>query len=187
MELIPSEIPEVLIIEPKRFEDQRGFFLETYQQERYQQAGITDVFTQDNHSASVGGALRGLHSQCRHAQAKLLRCIEGEIFDVAVDIRLGSPTFGQYVGVSLSADNFRQLYIPAGFAHGFAVLSKKAQVEYKCSNTYQPEDEITVLWNDPAIGIQWPITDPILSEKDRNGLPLEAHHARLPQYSDLQT
>ncbi len=138
---------------------------------------------QDNLSRSLRGTLRGLHAQIPRAQAKLLRAVMGEVFDVAVDIRLGSPTFGKWVGVELSAENFRQLYIPCGFAHGFCVMSDVAEVEYKCSNVYLPQDEITIQWDDPAIGVRWPLAEPLLSKRDRAGQPLAKLEGRLPIFA----
>lgn len=167
MKLRSTAIDGVFVIEPQVFEDSRGFFLETYHQERYAEAGIPDIFVQDNHSRSTAGTLRGLHAQLRKPQGKLVRAVEGEIFDVAVDIRPHSATFGQWVGERLAADDFRQLWIPAGFAHGFCVLTELAQVEYKCTDLYDAEDEIAIAWDDPEIGIVWPIEDPILSDKDK--------------------
>jgi len=143
---IPTDLPGVVIVEPRVFSDARGFFFESYHAERYAQAGIPAAFVQDNHSSSTRGTIRGLHFQCRHPQGKLLRVIRGSVFDVAVDIRLGSPTFTCWVGVELSADNKRELFIPAGFAHGFCVTSDVAEVEYKCSDVYDPEGEIAVAW-----------------------------------------
>ncbi|MBL8168746.1 MAG: dTDP-4-dehydrorhamnose 3,5-epimerase [Acidobacteria bacterium] len=185
MNIIPTDIPGVLVIEPQVWRDERGFFLETYQQEKYQRAGIDAVFVQDNHSRSVKGTVRGLHAQLRHPQGKLLRVIEGEIFDVAVDVRRGSPHFGQWVGAWLSADNFRQLYVPPGFVHGFCVTSELAQVEYKCTDIYDPASEISVLWNDEEIGIDWPLNEigtPILSKKDLAGKPLQQLMDVLPWF-----
>jgi dTDP-4-dehydrorhamnose 3,5-epimerase len=170
-----AALPDVLIIEPRIFADDRGFFVETYHAPRYRAAGIDVAFVQDNHSRSVRGTLRGLHWQTApHPQAKLIRVLAGEIVDVAVDIREGSPTFGRWVAVTLSADNFRQLYIPTGFAHGFLVTSDVADIEYKCSDVYDPGSERGLMWNDPEIGIQWPVTDPILSPRDRAHPPLGA-------------
>ncbi len=169
MQLIPTTIPDVLILEPKVFGDHRGFFLETYRREVFAQAGIPD-FVQDNHSKSSRGVLRGLHYQIQQPQGKLLRVVQGEVFDVAVDLRRSSPTFGQWVGEILNTDNKRALYVPAGFAHGFYVLSETAEVIYKCTTYYAPQYERSLLWNDPAIGIKWPLgTEPLLSDKDRNG------------------
>jgi dTDP-4-dehydrorhamnose 3,5-epimerase len=182
MNILATDLPGVLVIEPVVFRDPRGFFVETYHAERYVAAGVDATFVQDNHSRSERGTLRGLHAQERFPQAKLVRVIEGEIWDVAVDIRLGSPTFGRHVVVTLSADDQRQVFVPAGFAHGFCVLSERAQVEYKCTDYYHPEDELRVLWSDPELGIQWPVEAPNVSEKDRTGLPLRALHDRLPRY-----
>jgi len=182
MKFTPTEIPEVILIEPDVYRDPRGFFLETFHAEKYREGGINVVFVQDNHSCSVKNTLRGLHAQLDRPQAKLLRVIAGEIFDVAVDIRRGSPTFGQWVGISLSAENHRQLYVPVGFAHGFCVTSERAEVEYKCTDFYHPAGEITVRWDDPRIGIEWPIEEsPILSDKDRSARTLEEVMERLPE------
>ncbi len=164
----PTAIPDVILVEPKVFGDDRGFFLETYQQERYHAGGIPLPFVQDNHSKSRRGTLRGLHAQLQQPQGKLVRAVEGEIFDVAVDVRPGSPTFGRWVGETLSAENFHQLYVPPGLLHGFCVLSPTAQVEYKCTALYAPEDEISVAWNDPELGVEWPIEEPVLSQRDRD-------------------
>ena len=171
MNIISTPIPDVLLIEPKVFADERGFFLESYQKKKFQEAGIDAEFVQDNHSKSCLGTLRGLHYQIRQPQGKLVRVISGEIFDVALDIRRHSPTFGQWVGDYLSAENKRMLWVPAGFAHGFSVTSPEAEVLYKASDYYAPEWERSILWNDPAIGIQWPVQDvhPILSPKDSMG------------------
>jgi dTDP-4-dehydrorhamnose 3,5-epimerase len=169
MKFIAQKIPDVLLIEPKIFEDPRGFFLETYREELFAEAGITSRFIQDNHSRSRKGVLRGLHYQIRYPQGKLMRVIFGEIFDVAVDIRKSSASFGQWVGVHLSAQNKNQLWIPPGFAHGFYVISDSAEVTYKENDQYAPEWERSILWNDPEIGIEWPIlngTTPYMSQKD---------------------
>lgn len=166
MRFTPTAIPEVVLVEPDVHRDARGFFLETYHQRKYAEGGISAAFVQDNHSHSVRGTLRGLHAQLRRPQGKLVRAVEGEMFDVAVDIRPGSPTFGRWVGMNLSGDNFRQLWIPPGFAHGFCVLSDVVHVEYKCTGFYDPADEVTVAWNDPDVGIAWPVTDPVVSAKD---------------------
>ena len=180
MKVLPTELPGVLVVEPEVHRDARGFFLETYHEARYRAAGIRARFVQDNHSRSGRGALRGLHAQLRPAQAKLVRCIEGEVFDVAVDIRRDSPSFGRWVGVTLSAEGFRQLFIPEGFAHGFCVTSDAAEVEYKGSAVYDPSGEIAVAWNDPAIGVRWPVTDPVLSPRDRAAPTLAALGPQLP-------
>lgn len=171
MHLKSTEIRDVYIIEPKVFKDNRGYFLETYHGRRFESAGLSDVFVQDNLSYSIKNALRGLHFQVTRPQAKLIWVISGEIFDVAVDIRRASPTFGRWVSVHLSEHNKRQLYIPAGCAHGFCVLSAGAHVFYKCSDFYVPHDEGGILWSDPALAIDWPVPHPIVSEKDA-ALPL---------------
>lgn len=177
MRFQPTRIPEVVLVEPRVFRDDRGFFLETYHQRKFTEGGIPETFVQDNHSYSVRGTLRGLHAQLRRPQGKLVRAVVGEIFDVAVDIRPGSPTCGRWVGEILSGDNFRQLWVPAGFAHGFAVLSETAHVQYKCTDFYDRDDEIGILWNDPGIGIEWPVDrfggEPLLSPKDREAPALE--------------
>jgi dTDP-4-dehydrorhamnose 3,5-epimerase len=173
MNVIPAQIPDVLIIEPRVFSDSRGFFKETYQRVRYAEAGITEEFVQDNISRSGRGTLRGLHFQIQHPQAKLVQVLSGRVFDVAVDLRRKSTHFGKWTGAELSDQNHRQLYIPAGFAHGFCVLSESADLFYKCTDFYFPEHDRTLLWNDPAIGVNWPLEGtPILSEKDRRGTPL---------------
>jgi len=175
MKFIKLEIPDLILIEPKVIGDQRGFFLESYQKQRFVDAGIPDDFVQDNHSSSQGNVLRGLHYQIRQPQGKLLRVIAGEIFDVALDIRRSSPTFGKWAGLYLSVENKKQLWVPPGFAHGFYVTSDYAEVLYKTSDFYAPQWERTILWNDPEIGIQWPLKtgeSPILSKKDMDGLPL---------------
>lgn len=166
MKVISTAIPEVLIIEPKVFGDSRGFFLETFQAARYAEAGIPGPFVQDNHSHSAKGVLRGLHFQKQYPQGKLVYVTSGTIFDVAVDIRKDSPTFGKWVGITLSADKHQQFYVPPGFAHGFCVLSDSADFHYKCTDYYHPEDEGCIRWNDPNIGIEWPLTEPTLSAKD---------------------
>ena len=181
MKFVPAAVPGVVVIEPDVHKDSRGFFLETYHAEKYRAGGIPDVFVQDNQSRSAGGTIRGLHLQLRRPQGKLIRVIEGEIFDVAVDVRRGSPTFGRWVGVTLSADNFRQCYIPKGFAHGFAVVSGVAQVEYKCTDIYDAADEIGIAWDDPAIGISWPVSAPVLSDRDKRH-PRLADVVELPSY-----
>ena len=174
MRFTPLALPDVILVEPDVHRDARGFFLETYHVERYRSGGIPGPFVQDNHSRSVRGTLRGLHAQRRRPQGKLVRAVDGEMFDVAVDVRRASPTFGRWVGVRLSGENFRQLYVPAGFAHGFCVLSEVVNVEYKCTDFYDPGDEIGLVWNDPEVGIEWPVSDPIISEKDRRLPPLKS-------------
>lgn len=172
MDLVPTELDGVIIIKPDVFGDHRGFFMETYHGERYPRAGITSDFVQDNLSFSVKNTLRGLHYQISRPQAKLVQVITGEIFDVVVDIRTGSPTFGRWLGVLLSEKNKHQLFIPGGFAHGFCVLSNAAHFIYKCSDYYIPQDEGGILWSDPTIGIDWPVAEPIISEKDTRFAPL---------------
>lgn len=166
MQIIETSLPGVLLIKSKVFGDGRGFFLETWRQDRYEQLGITSAFVQDNLSFSKRGVLRGLHFQNPNQQGKLVSAIAGEVYDVAVDIRVGSPTFGRWTGVVLSEDNRWQLWIPAGFAHGFCVLSDSAYFAYKCTDVYNPAAEGGILWNDPDIGITWPLSDVQLSEKD---------------------
>ena len=184
MKVVSTDLPGVLLVEPEVFCDARGFFLETYHREKYAAAGIHASFVQDNHSHSTRGTLRGLHAQCRRPQGKLVRAVRGRMFDVAVDIRVGSPCFGRWTGAMLSGDNFRQLYIPPGFAHGFCVLSEEVDVEYKCTDVYAPEDEITIAWDDPAIGIAWPVTVPVLSEKDRSAPQLSTLRDWLPPFEE---
>ncbi|NJN46273.1 MAG: dTDP-4-dehydrorhamnose 3,5-epimerase [Candidatus Competibacteraceae bacterium] len=168
MNVIATELPGVLILEPRVFGDHRGFFLETYHRARYQQAGVAETFVQDNHSRSRRGVLRGLHYQLVQPQGKLVAVTRGTVFDVAVDIRRGSPTFGRWAGVTLDDDNHRQFYVPPGFAHGFCVLSDEADFVYKCTDYYHPDSEHGIAWNDPAIGIAWPELDFTLSEKMLN-------------------
>ena len=182
MQVRPTELPDVRIVEPDVFRDARGFFLETYRAERYRAAGIDEAFVQDNHSRSGPRTLRGLHAQLERPQGKLVRCTRGAVFDVAVDGRRGSPTFGRWVGVTLSADNFLQFWIPPGFLHGFAVLGDEAELEYKCTVAYEASLDLSVRWNDPAIGIRWPISDPVLSRKDAEAPLLAEVAARLPEY-----
>jgi dTDP-4-dehydrorhamnose 3,5-epimerase len=171
----PLALPDVILVEPDVHRDARGFFLETYHLDKYRAGGVPGPFVQDNHSRSVRGTLRGLHAQRRRPQGKLVRAVDGEMFDVAVDIRRDSPTFGRWVGVRLSGENFQQLYVPPGFAHGFCVLSEVVNVEYKCTDVYDAADEIGLAWNDPDVGIEWPVREPIISDKDR----------RLPRLRDL--
>lgn len=170
MNIIDTKIADVKIIEPKVFGDDRGFFLETFQSEKYKrELNIVGDFVQDNHSRSARNVLRGLHFQRNNPQGKLVRVVRGEVFDVAVDIRPESPTFKQWVGVYLSEDNKTQFWIPPGLAHGFVVVSDYADFEYKCTNYYDPSSEGCLLWNDPEIGIEWPVSSPILSAKDKEG------------------
>jgi dTDP-4-dehydrorhamnose 3,5-epimerase len=175
MQFNPLEIQDVILITPRVFEDERGFFLESYRDDRFAAAGITAKFVQDNHSASAQGVLRGLHYQIQQAQGKLVRCVAGEIYDVAVDLRRSSPTFGRWVAATLTARSKQMLWVPPGFAHGIYVLSERAEILYKASDYYAPQHERSLLWNDPALGIPWPLvngTAPTLSKKDADGLPL---------------
>jgi len=172
----------VLLIEPDVFRDDRGFFFETYQRRKYREIGIDLDFVQDNHSRSARGAIRGIHAQVTHPQGKLVRVLMGEIFDVVVDIRRGSPSFAQWIGLSLSAANFLQCYVPPGFAHAFCVVSDFAEVEYKCTDFYHPNDELRIIWNDPTIGVKWPVTEPILSAGDEAARRLEDLLDKLPRF-----
>jgi dTDP-4-dehydrorhamnose 3,5-epimerase len=174
MKFVETALPGVILIEPDVFRDARGFFLETFQAQRYRQNGVPYDFVQDNHSRSVRGTLRGLHAQHKRPQGKLVRVLRGEIFDVAVDIRPGSPSFGQHVSARLSDENFRQLFVPPGYAHGFCVVSEIAEVEYKCTDYYDRADEIGARWD--TAGIEWPVREPLLSAKD----------AALPSLTDLR-
>ena len=185
MKIIETTLPEVIILEPKLHGDSRGFFLETYREDTLHEFGINERFIQDNHSRSTRGILRGLHYQLTQPQGKLVRVAQGAVFDVAVDVRRGSPTFGQWCGATLDEESMRMTYIPQGFAHGFVVLSDTADFIYKCTDYYHPESEQGILWNDPAIGIKWPITDVQLSEKDHNNPVLQDQaEQRLPQYPE---
>jgi len=185
MNVIRTAIPEVLIIEPQVFGDGRGFFLESFRADRYASYGITGPFVQDNVSRSAYGVVRGLHLQNPKCQGKLVSVLRGRVRDVAVDVRLGSPTFGRHVAVELSESNRRQVWVPRGFAHGFAVLSETADFFYKCDEYYSPSDEIAVRWNDPAIGIAWGLDSPVLSARDA-AAPLLAEVRTLPAYETLQ-
>lgn len=182
MRIRPTLLPDVLLIEPRVFFDTRGSFFEVYRRDRFAQQGLDVVFVQDNQSYSTHNVLRGLHYQLQHPQGKLVRVISGEIFDVAVDIRRGSPTFGRWVGERLSADNRNMLYIPPGFAHGFCVLSDAADVLYKCTDFHAPDDEYGIAWNDPALAIDWPGESFVLSDRDRGLGTLAAMSASLPIY-----
>ena len=166
MEFIQTEIPDVILVKPTVIEDHRGFFMESYHIEKFRLGGIDCTFVQDNHAKSVQNILRGLHFQVKYPQAKLIRCLKGRIFDVAVDIRKDSAYFGKWVGIELSEENKYQLYIPEGFAHGYYVMSETAEIVYKCSDIYHPEYEQGIRWDDPEIGIEWPGTEPVLSKKD---------------------
>lgn len=177
-------LPGVLLIEPRVFTDDRGFFMETHHYQKYADRGLDFTFVQDNHSHSRQGTLRGLHYQLKHAQGKLIYVVKGEVFDVAVDIREGSPTFGKWVGARLSEENRKQIYVPEGFAHGFCVLSEWADVIYKCTDFYSPDDEYGINWADNEIGIEWPVKDPVLSEKDsKNPILKDMPKEFLPNYT----
>ena len=181
-----TSLPGVILIEPQVFEDPRGFFMETFHKKKYAVEGIDRVFVQDNHSHSKRGTLRGLHYQLRHAQGKLIYVVAGEVFDVAVDIRCGAPTFGKWSGTYISAENKRQLYIPEGFAHGFSVLSETADVIYKCTDFYTPGDEYGIFWADPTIDIDWKIESPVLSKKDSQNPELsQVAEELLPVYKSI--
>lgn len=183
MKTVSTRLDGVVVIEPKVFKDARGYFFETYQESRYRENGIICHFVQDNLSYSVKNTLRGLHYQHPHGQAKLVSVIKGEVFDVAVDIRKGSPNFGKWIGVTLSAKNHRQLFIPEGFAHGFCVLSDDAVFNYKCSDFFTPEAEHGIVWNDAQIGIEWPVISPLLSVKDEKySCLLDVPELKLPRY-----
>ena len=184
MNIIRTELPEVIIIEPKLFGDQRGFFVETYQFPRYVEHGVSRPFIQDNMSRSVYGVLRGLHLQNPLTQGKLVTALRGKVLDVAVDVRIGSPNFGRHVAVELSEVNKRQLWVPRGFAHGFVVLSETADFFYKCDDLYSPKDEVSIRWDDPAIGIDWGVEKPSLSAKDANA-PLLSDVKNLPVYGQI--
>lgn len=181
-----QEIPGPVVVEPELHEDDRGFFFEFYHSERFERAGLPDRFVQDNHSGSRGGVLRGLHFQEPHAQGKLVRAVRGAVFDVAVDVRVGSPAYGRWTGVRLSPENRKLLWVPTGFAHGFVVLSEWAEVTYKCTEVYRPEAERVLAWDDPAVAVDWPVSTPVLSERDAAGHSLaelrgEGH---LPAYTE---
>jgi len=185
VKVTPTELPGVLVVEPRVFRDDRGFFYESFNSDAFAQHaehGLPTAFVQDNHSRSTARVLRGLHYQLRRPQGKLITCVRGTIYDVAVDIRVGSPTFGQWTGVTLSGDEPRYVWIPAGFAHGFCTLSPVADVIYKCTDVYVPGDDRGVLWSDDAIGITWPVDDPILSPKDERHAGLDPAREDLPRY-----
>jgi dTDP-4-dehydrorhamnose 3,5-epimerase len=186
VKVLSTELPGVLLIEPQVFRDSRGFLFEAYHAKRYADAGVRGPFVQLNHSMSVARTIRGLHYQRRRPQAKLVRVLRGEAFDVAVDIRRGSPTFARWVGCSLSADNLLQMYIPPGFAHGFCALVEGTEVVYMCTDFYAPEDGYGVKWDDPSIGIDWPVADPILSARDTAFLPLSPDREDLPLFEAAQ-
>jgi len=182
MKVTETKLPGVVVIEPDVYGDERGFFLETWSAKRYAEAGLPADFVQDNMSFSTRGILRGLHLQHPHGQGKLVHVIQGEVFDVAVDVRVGSPTFGHWAGIVLSGDNRKQIYIPPGFAHGFCVTGESALFAYKCTELYRRETELGIIWNDPDIGIEWPLDAPLLSDKDKVFPTLaKIDHSKLPR------
>ncbi|BCA54883.1 dTDP-4-dehydrorhamnose 3,5-epimerase [Nitrospira sp. KM1] len=187
MHITSLDIPGVLLIEPKVFRDSRGFFVETYHELRYREAGLSERFVQDNVSKSIRRTLRGLHFQDPHAQGKLVMVLEGSVYDVVVDIRKGSPTFGTWYGVELSSENMRQVYVPPGCAHGFCVTSDTATFLYKCTDYYAPKDERGIIWSDPALAIAWPVSDPLLSAKDQTYRSLAEMSAELPSYLQVRS
>jgi len=183
LNFLETPLDGVVVIEPNILKDERGFFLETYRQDKFKQAGITEEFNQHNHSRSTKGVLRGLHYQLRHPQGKLVRVTSGKVYDVVVDIRRGSPSFGQWYGTTLDEENMRMMYVPANFAHGYLVLSETADFTYMCTDYYHPQSEQGILWNDSSIGIEWPMTDVILSNKDKCNRALAVQELnKLPSY-----
>lgn len=186
MKFVASELPGVTIIEPDVFRDGRGFFLETYRADKYAGGGISVVFVQDNHSRSTRGTIRGLHAQRMHPQGKLVRVLAGAVFDAVVDVRRGSPTWLRWISVELTSDNFRQVYVPPGYAHGICIMSEFAEVEYKCTDFYDPADELRIRWDDPSIGIVWPTREPILSGKDREARTLAEQMDLLPEWREVR-
>lgn len=182
MKFSETAVTGVILIAPDVHRDARGYFLETFHAGKYAAAGLPLQFVQDNHSSSVANTLRGLHMQVQRPQGKLVRVVEGEIWDVAVDVRRGSPTFAQWTAEVLSADNFKQLYIPPGCAHGFCVLSPSAQIEYKCTELYDPADELGIAWDDPSLAIPWPVRDPLMSDRDRSHRRMNELLHRFPVY-----
>jgi len=186
MNFVRTSLTGVIIVEPDLFRDGRGFFLETFRRDKYVRGGIDREFCQDNQSRSARNTIRGLHAQRQHPQGKLVRAVTGSIFDVVVDIRRGSPSYLKWIAVELSADNFRQIYVPPGFAHGICITSEFADIEYKCTDYYDPADELRIAWNDPSIGIHWPVENPILSEKDRRAGTIADEISLLPVYSEAR-
>jgi len=187
MKIISTNLPGVIVFEPKKFGDKRGFFLETFRADVLSDAGINEQFVQDNHSRSSKGVLRGLHYQMTQTQGKLVRVATGSVFDVAVDVRYGSPTFGQWYGTQLDEENMRMMYVPPGYAHGFVGLSETTDFIYKCTNYYHPESEQGIAWDDPDIGIEWPIAEVALSEKDKNNVRLKDQTSdKLPDFQKFK-
>jgi len=186
LKFIDAGLDGVIVIEPDVYRDERGFFVETYRADKYSEAGLSLKFVQDNQSRSVRGTIRALHAQRNAPQGKLVRAVSGAILDVIVDIRRFSPTFLKWISVELSAENFRQIYVPPGFAHGICIVSEVAEIAYKCTDYYDPADELRIIWNDPAIGVKWPVSTPILSAKDRDAQTLAAQMDLLPIYLEDQ-
>jgi dTDP-4-dehydrorhamnose 3,5-epimerase len=186
MNFVPTNLTSVVVVEPDLFRDERGFFLETFRRDKYARGGIDREFRQDNQSRSTRNTIRGLHAQRQHPQGKLVRAVTGSIFDVVVDIRRGSPSYLKWIAIELSADNFRQIYVPPGFAHGICITSEFADIEYKCTDYYDPADELRIAWNDPSIGIRWPVENPILSDKDRAAGTIADQITLLPLYSEAR-
>ncbi len=184
MKFIATELPGVTVVEPDVFRDDRGFFLESWRADKYAAGGIEATFLQHNHSRSARGTVRGLHAQRTHPQGKLVRVLAGAVLDVVVDIRRGSPTWLKWISLELSAENFRQLYVPQGYAHGICVTSQFADLEYQCTDFYDPRDELRIIWNDPSIGVRWPVSEPILSGKDREAATLTEQLDHLPVWLD---
>jgi dTDP-4-dehydrorhamnose 3,5-epimerase len=187
MNFVQTSLKGVIVVEPDLFRDGRGFFLETFRRDKYARGGIDAEFRQDNQSRSGHNTIRGLHAQRQHPQGKLVRAVSGSILDVVVDIRRGSPSYLKWIAIELSADNFRQIYVPPGFAHGICITSEFADIEYKCTDYYDPTDELRIAWNDPAIGIRWPVENPILSEKDHQARTTSDQIGLLPSYSEKRS
>jgi len=187
VKILPTALADIIVIEPEVLRDARGFFLESYHAQRYTQAGLPTTFVQDNHSRSTRGTLRGLHYQLTRPQGKLVRAVRGAAFDVAVDVRRDSPTFARWISLELSDENQRQVYIPPGFAHGFCALTEPCEIEYKCTDYYAAEDQHGIPWNDPLLAIRWPVSDPLLSDRDRTYAPLTPDRSDLPRYEARPT
>lgn len=186
MNFVPTNLADVIVIEPDLYRDGRGFFLETFRTDKYERGGIRAHFRQDNQSRSTRNTIRGLHAQRQRPQGKLVRAVSGSIVDVVVDIRRGSPSYLKWIAVELSAENFRQIYVPPGYAHGICITSEFADIEYKCTDYYDPADELRIAWNDPSIGVRWPVENPILSDKDREARTISAQLDLLPVYQGAQ-
>ena len=184
MKFTPTRLTNVIVVEPDLFQDERGFFLETFSRDKYARGGITGEFLQDNQSRSTRNTIRGLHAQRQHPQGKLVRVVTGSIIDIVVDIRRGSPSYLKWIAVELSAANFRQIYVPPGFAHGICITSEFADIEYKCTDYYDPSDELRIAWNDPSIGVEWPVEAPLLSPRDCEAATIADQIELLPLYSE---